>query len=307
VVAGLDARERSPVELDPLVDSLRPDLVHLHNLTNPAVLEWGVGRGALLTLQDHRAFCPSRGKWTADGRACTDPMDRETCRGCFEEPGYFEAIHALTAERLGALRRLGVVVLSEYMRDELIAVGVAPARIAVVPPFVHGLEPGDRPPLPRHVLFAGRLVEAKGVRDAIEAWRLSELTLPLVAAGAGPLRPELERAGARCLGWLSRPRLAEVYRDAAALLLPSRWQEPFGLAGLEALSLGTPVVAWQSGGVREWHPAGDRLVAWGDRDGLARELRRVVAGGAVSPPPGFDRESLTRRLDAAYARLADPP
>ena len=307
VVPGLEARERAPVELDPLLEQLRPDLVHLHNLTNPAVLEWGAERGALLTLQDHRAFCPSRGKWTADGRVCREPMERETCRGCFEEPGYFEAIYALTGERLRVLRRLGVLVLSEYMRDELVRTGVPRERLAVVPPFVHGLDPGDLPRSSRHVLFAGRLVEAKGVRDAIEAWRGSGVELPLWVAGAGPLRPELERAGARCLGWLPRARLAAAYRDAAALLLPSRWQEPFGLVGLEALSFGTPVVAWDSGGVREWHPAGAGLVAWGDVPGLAWELRRAVAeGDDVGTPPGFDRATLMRRLDAAYAELAGP-
>ena len=228
-------------------------------------------------------------------------MERETCRGCFDDPGYFEKVYALTEDRLRALRRMTVVVLSRYMRDELVAVGVAGDRISVVPPFVHDLDPGSLPAGPRHVLFAGRLVEAKGVRDAIEVWRRSEVGLPLVAAGAGPLRPELEREGVRCLGWLSRPRLAAVYRDAAALLLPSRWQEPFGLVGLEALSLGTPVVAWESGGVREWHPAGDRLVAWGDVSGLVRELRQAVAGGAAEPPAGFDCETQTRRLDAVYS------
>jgi len=312
VVAGLDARTRAPFELAPLVETLRPDVVHLHSLTNPAVLEWGAERGALLTLQDHRAFCPSRGKWKADGRVCREAMAHDTCRDCFDDPGYFHEVLDLTRARLEAVRRLGVVVLSEYVRSELVAVGVAPERVAVVPPFVHDLDPGSAPPGPLSVLFAGRLVEAKGVRDAIEAWRRSGVDLPLVAAGAGPLRPELERAGARCLGWLSRPRLAAAYRDAAALLLPSRWQEPFGLVGLEALSLGTPVVAWQSGGVGEWHPAGDGLCEWGDVDGLARALRRAVERtvertverGAAPPLRGFDRESLMRRLDAAYAALA---
>lgn len=304
LVPGLDARSRAPFDLHPLVEALRPDVVHLHNVTNPALLEWGAERGALLTLQDHRAFCPARGKWTADGRVCRETLERDTCEGCFDDPGYFREILDLTRERLDAVKRLGVVVLSAYMRDELVAAGVAADRVAVVPPFVHDLDPGSMPAGPRSVLFAGRLVESKGVRDAIETWRRSGVELPLVVAGAGPLRPELERAGARCLGWLPRPRLAAAYRDAAALLLPSRWQEPFGLVGLEALSLGTPVVAWQSGGVREWHPAGEALPAWGDVDALARELRRAVAGGPAAPPPGFDRPSLTRRLDAAYAALA---
>ena len=84
--------------------------------------------------------------------------------------------------------------------------------------------------------------------------------LPLVVAGTGPLRREIDAEGVEVLGWLDRRRLSAAYRRAAVLVMPSRWQEPFGIGGLEALTLGTPVAAWDSGGVREWHPGGELLV-----------------------------------------------
>jgi glycosyltransferase involved in cell wall biosynthesis len=126
--------------------------------------------------------------------------------------------------------------------------------------------------------------------------------LPLVVAGAGRLRPQAEKAGAQVLGWVDHPRMGALYQRAAALLMPSRWQEPFGLAGLESLTLGTPVVAWRSGGVEEWHPGGASLVAWGDEDALAGALRDTV-GTTAAPPPGFERGELMGRLDGLYARL----
>jgi glycosyltransferase involved in cell wall biosynthesis len=95
--------------------------------------------------------------------------------------------------------------------------------------------------------------------------------------------------------------MASVYRRARALLFPSRWQEPFGIAGLEALTMGTPVAAWESGGVREWHP-GEGLVPWGDVDALAGALRAAVGRGA-SAPPGFGREPLMQRLEDVYSRV----
>ena len=301
VVPRLDARMRAEADLDLLLAGFRPDLVHVHNVVNPAVLEWAVGVDAVMTVQDHRFFCPGRGKWTSDGRVCGDAMGREACAGCFDDPAYFENTLELTLQRLESLRRLRLTVLSSYMKRELTQVGVAADRITVVPPVVHGLDPDARADGPPCVLFAGRVVEAKGIRDAIGAWRRSGSDLPFVVAGTGPLRREIEAEGVDVLGWLDRRRLSAAYRRAAVLVMPSRWQEPFGIVGLEALTLGTPVAAWDSGGVREWHPGGELLVPWGDVEGLAGALR-IGPEHRVDAPRGFEREVLVRRLDAVYGR-----
>jgi glycosyltransferase involved in cell wall biosynthesis len=307
---GLEARAEAPVELDDVAGDFAADVVHVHNVVNPKVLEWAALRaGALLTVQDHRFFCPTRGKWTLSGDVCRRPMTREICASCFEDAAYFREVHALTERRLLAARRMPVTVLSRYMREELVAAGVPPRSVHVVPPFVHGLDPGAAPSGPPCVLFVGRLVETKGARDAVEAWRRSGVELPLVLAGTGPLRAELEaRAGGgegpglEVLGWVARDRLSGVYRRALALVLPSRWQEPFGLAGLEALHFGVPVVAWESGGVGEWHP-GPGLVPWGDVEALARALAEAV-NQRVRPPAGLERDEAIRGLMAVYARIA---
>ena len=275
----------------------------MHNVVNPAVLAWAAGVDAVMTVQDHRFFCPGRGKWTADGHVCGEAMGREACAGCFDDRSYFESTLALTAQRLESVRRLRVTVLSSYMKRELTQVGVPANQVTVVPPVAYGLDrqaPADGPPC---VLFAGRVVEAKGIREAIEAWRWSASGLPFVVAGTGPLRREIEAEGVEVLGWLDRRRLSAAYRRAAVLVMPSRWQEPFGIVGLEALTLGTPVAAWDSGGVREWHPGGDLLAPWGDVDGLAGALR-VGSEQRVDPPLGFESEVLVRKLEAVYAASA---
>ena len=195
------------------------------------------------------------------------------------------------------------------MREELVAAGASPRRVHVVPPFVHRLDPGAAPSGPPCVLFVGRLVEAKGVRDAVAAWRRSSVAFPLVLAGTGPLRAELraqagrgEGPGLEVPGWVDRDRLSGLYRRALALLLPSRWQEPFGIVGLEALSFGVPVVAWESGGVGEWHP-GPGLVRWGDVEALARALADAVHR-RVTLPPRFDRGEAIGRLLGLYGRIS---
>lgn len=302
-VEGLAARESQPVALDDLASALRPDVVHLHTVVNPAALAWAAGRPAVMTVQDHRYFCPGRGKWTLAGAACAMALSREACGACFEDGAYFDATWSLTQARLAAVRRLRLVTLSEYMRRELRAAG-CDGPIEVIPPFVHALAPQAASAEPGCVLFVGRLARAKGVWDAVEAWRRSGLAWPLVFAGTGPERAALEQAGARVLGWLDRSRLSAVLARARVLVLPSRWQEPFGIAGLEALHCGVPVAAWDSGGVREWH-TGDGLVPWGDLDGLAAALRRL-AGTRAQPPAGFEREALMRRLLAVYESMRRP-
>jgi glycosyltransferase involved in cell wall biosynthesis len=304
MVPGLEARTRQVVDLDFLADDVRPDVVHVHNLMNPDALDWAAARGrALLTVQDHRFFCPTRGKWTTDGRVCGEPMSRDVCAGCFTDDRYFHDVLALTRARLEAARRLPVVVLSRYMRGELLAAGLRADAVTVIPPFVHGIEREAPPAGPPCVLFVGRLVESKGVAEGVDAWRRSGVALPMVIAGAGPQRATLRASGAEILGWVPHPRLGGIYARARAMIMPSRWQEPFGIAGLEALHCGVPVVAWKSGGVEEWHGGGDLLVPWGDVDALAGALRLAVPRRA-SFPRGFGREELTARLESLYERLA---
>ncbi len=289
IVEGLDRRESAPIGLERAPDET---LIHVHNVMNPTAIV----RADVMTVQDHRSFCPGRGKLTADDTRCTEPMAATTCAGCFEDDGYFRDIFATTQARVEALRAVPwVTVLSHYMAAELARVGVRNA--AVIPPFVHDLPPVTAAD-DEHVLFVGRVVDAKGVFDAIAAWRKSGVDLPLVVAGTGRARNRVEALGITVTGWLDRPSLAALYDRAAAVILPSRWQEPFGIVGLEALSRGVPVVAWDSGGVSDWHPG--PLVPWGDVDALALALRDALRAGPVPADTRFDRDRLMSALEGLY-------
>jgi glycosyltransferase involved in cell wall biosynthesis len=297
---GLDARTARRVGLDALLLGLEPDVVHVHTVMNPIALDAAAAWGAVFTVQDHRPFCPARGKWTAGGAVCRRPFSPEVCAECFDDPAYEAEMLGLTRARRTALAGATVVVLSDYMRGELVAAGLRPDLVHVVPPFADF--PEDRPPAPEAagppcVLFAGRLVAAKGPLDAVDAWRRSGVGLPLVVAGTGPLRDSVEAAGAEVLGWTAHRDLPALFRRSRALLMTSRWQEPFGIVGLEAASFGVPVAAWDSGGIREWHRG--PLAAWGDLDGLAQGLRDAV-GSRASAPEGFERDVLMDRLERIY-------
>ena len=279
---------------------LETDIIHIHNALDPKVMAWAASRGAVATVQDHRSFCPGRGKLTVLSEVCTEPMSPALCESCFDDRDYGQRIYDTTASRLAALKQMrAVTVLSPYMQRELALLGI---ESTVIPPLLHGLSPNAPPALPPCVLFAGRLVAAKGVRDAVAAWQRSTTALPLVFAGSGTLRAELEAAGCRVLGWQPHHQMSAIYNSARALIMCSRWQEPYGIVGPEALAHAVPVVAWQSGGIASWHPG--TLTPWGDIDALAAALDSALATRFIRPAHvlGQDHAALMDALDAVYIR-----
>lgn len=309
-VRGLAARVDSQSRLGGLAPLLgSADVVHIQNLMNPRALGLAVEGGrAVVTVQDHRVFCPGQGKTLTDGSACNRPMDDHLCGDCIPDKAYRRSTLELTRRRLAALRGSHVVVLSNYMAQELKAVGVKGARI--VPPWVE-VGPQRSEPGTTFVL-GGRLVEHKGIMDGWRAWHEADRPMPLVIAGSGPLENELD--GAQCLGWLESEELRAELRRARALIFPARWQEPFGILGLEALAQGTPVVVAESGGTNEWSASGCIRVPAGDVPAMTAAIGRLAAEpqyamelgrqGQSAIGEAFARERIAPKLTELYRRVA---
>jgi glycosyltransferase involved in cell wall biosynthesis len=130
-----------------------------------------------------------------------------------------------------------------------------------------------------YVLFVGELVRHKRPEVAIEAARAAGRPIKVVGTG-----PELERLRSRYsgdasfLGRVGDPELARLYAQAAALVVPN--VEEFGIAAVECQAAGRPVVAVDSGGVRETVVPGRTglLVPAGDPGALSRALRSDLTG-----------------------------
>jgi glycosyltransferase involved in cell wall biosynthesis len=145
-----------------------------------------------------------------------------------------------------------VLAVSERTRDDLVGTyGVPEERIAVVH---HGVDaifaPGGDAPRD-YLLFVGAVQARKDPLAAADA--AARVGLPLVVAGPvkePALAEELSRRGARLTGYVEHSKLADVYRGAACLVLPSRF-EGFGLPVLEAMASGTPVVCADEPALRE--------------------------------------------------------
>ena len=153
------------------------------------------------------------------------------------------------------------------------------------------------------LLFVGRLEREKGVRVLLEAFaQTGEGRLAVV--GEGPLRGEVERAGARvrALGRVHREELPALYAAADALVLPSiptaTFREPWGLVANEAMLQATPVIATDAVGA-----AAGGLVSHG-RNGLVVPAGESAAlAGAIGTllgDPGLrERLGVAARADVA--------
>lgn len=104
---------------------------------------------------------------------------------------------------------------------------------------------------PRHLLMLGRLVAYKNPRLGVEA--AHRCGLPLLVVGDGPEKTRLEATAppnVRFLGRVSDAEMRDALAHAYALLMPG--EEDFGIAAVEALAAGVPVVAYAAGGALDY-------------------------------------------------------
>ncbi|MBV9965781.1 MAG: glycosyltransferase, partial [Alphaproteobacteria bacterium] len=166
----------------------------------------------------------------------------------------------------------------------------------------------------RYVLFAGRLVEKKGVTHLIEAMRRLEAAgrdLQLVVVGEGPAAIELKKHAAPlgnvCFrGWMPNPELRRWMRGALAVCVPSARAESGDAEGLpnvviEAMAEGAAVIGSRHAGIAEAieHERTGLLVPSEDPDAIAAALGRLIDGPELRRRLGENaRAAATEQFDA---------
>ena len=248
----------------------------------------------------------------------------------FQRLGGGPGVRFLRRTRGWALRRASRVLSpSAYLRGIALGWGLDPERVSVLP------NPAPEiPPLPSRdelraelslegavLAFAGRLGPQKALGVALEAVAaVPEVTLAV--AGDGPDRLALERRArelgldgrARFLGSVPRESVLRLFRAADASVLSSSW-ENFPHTVVEALAVGTPVIATAVGGVPEVVRDGENglLVPPGDPEALAaairrffgdHELRRRLAAAAPGSVVTYTEEAVFGRIEEELARVS---
>ena len=190
--------------------------------------------------------------------------------------------------------------------------------------FPRRADAGERPWQGR-LLYVGRYDPRKGIETAIRALVHLDAATTLEVQGTGDpgyrdqlaaLAGELGVAARVTFGAVERAELAARYAAADAVVFPSEWEEPFGLVPVEAMAVGTPVVASGVGGSGEFLVDAANCVRFvpGDAPSLAAaverlandpDLRRRVVTAGFATAAYFDVERLADAFEAWHAAAAD--
>lgn len=298
---GSDARYAAAVAH--VLGRLRPDLIEIHNRPD---LARRLGRRvpprriALFLHNDPRAM---RGARTAAARA------------------------ALSG-RLGA-----VICVSRFLADAWME-GIDAARVTAPRVLPNSLDlRALPPPLPatardQTILFAGRVVADKGADLFVAACAEALPHLPgwrAVMIGADRFRPDspetpfterlrikAESAGIERLGYRDHAAVMAALSRAAIAVVPSRWQEPFGLAALEAMAAGAALMTSYRGGLGELASGASVAIDPDDVSGIAAALiqlahdparRAALSQAGLDRARAYDLPEARRRLDALRMEL----
>jgi len=275
-----------------IIKSEDPDIIHLHEtflFMSPFIIRKLIKlKPTVQTLHNSIFFCPKHTKILPGGDICNYGMGTKCISsGCLREINLPLALSMFW--RILVTKKVDkVIVPSHYLKEESVRNGIPSEKIEIVPHFTDKnpkneyIEPeGDT------ILFVGRTDLLKGIGELINALSLIKERLwkaYIIGTGDG-LEKYIKMS--QDLGIeekiiflknLDYEDIDEYYQKALMVVFPSMCTESFGLVGIEAMSFGRPVVAFDVGGPREWLVDGETgfLVKRGDIKGLADRISQLL-------------------------------
>lgn len=303
------------------LDSFDPDLIYLHVLPNVEAVETLLGSSVpvIRMVHDHSLYCPRSYKY--------NPLTRATCHRPASAYCIFPCMAQIARNRnsffplkwagLAAHRRElelskqceQIIVYSEYSKTELERNGFNPKKIQIHVPIRCWSDGPVASFSERNlILFAGQIIRGKGVDLLLKALSRLRVRFECLILGDGNYRPHCQRLCTRLnladrvqfRGFVAADELQNFYLDASVFVVPSVWPEPFGMVGPEAMRYGLPVVAFDSGGIREWltHSENGFLAPWKDVDALALRIEELLRNKALARRLG---QNGLKRVNRVYS------
>jgi glycosyltransferase involved in cell wall biosynthesis len=275
----------------------KSDVVHVAGpAIAPLFLAWVSRKPFFIEHHGYQATCPN-------GFLFHHPSET-VCRGHFLAGNYRQCLKC-NAKTEGPLKSLWLL-FSAFLRNAAshrAAANIAPSghvasrqalpRTTII---VHGIEDpfGGRDPLQtaqpinrKSFAYLGRLVTEKGLSVLLEATRLLRVEghdVAVVLIGDGPDRPRLEKQinalglerTVRITGFLSGVKLDQALCGVGTIVIPTTMEETAGLAAMEQMVRGRPVIASAIGGLGEIVRDSGLTFSPGDPRALADAMRRIL-------------------------------
>lgn len=295
------------------------------------------------TVRDYWPLCPTSTRLFTDSRG-----EIFECRECHRFRDYMKCVRAGSSTRLPgrvlaaarwvrtarACRQLAkcdaVIAVSDYVRGELARSGsVASEQLRSIPNLLHlpSVEKALAGPWPLEdlshtdpfLLFVGKWDANKGAQMLPGALARSGVRLPVVLAGDGPLRAQLETDAARLgldfhfYNWLDNDAIHLLMKHATALVFPSAWQEPLSRVLLEGCAAGAAIVALKTGGTADVIVHGQSGWLANSEEEFTEGIRRVVGdpelnarlrkGARERAEEKFDAGKVSAQVEELYRSL----
>ncbi len=269
---GAGSSPEIAARLDAILSDFRPDVIQLHGMENIALQRQLQATAPVVRFVHNHTFYCSGGAMTHElpRRICTS-KHAAACLACHyvNRCGSLNPLANIIAYRkvgslLESLHELdGIQVASEVILENLVNNGIARDSITFLPlyaPEPEALRRRNLRPARRLVLHPGGLVPNKGVWMLLRIVKKLPDDVELVFVGDGSDRARVEayvhshnlKERVRVMGALEGHELSELFHQSMIVLFPSRWNEPVGLCGIQAMAHGKPVIAYDTGGVRSW-------------------------------------------------------
>jgi len=297
--APLGAGDNAAVVKKAIAD-FQPDAVYVHKMADLSVIQTLVESGVplLRMVHDHDIYCMRSYKYNY--------FTREICTRAASPYCIFPCLASVVKnsgagfplkwvsysekkKEIALNRRFDrMVVVTTYMRDELLNNGFDANRIEIHAPVPRMGDPNLRSSFSDRnlIIYAGQIIRGKGVDVLLEALAQVKTKFECVILGDGNHKAFCEELTKKLgladrvkfKGFIPQEELKGYYRECSVVALSSLWPEPIATIGLEVMRYALPVVAFDAGGIKDWLLDGENgyLVPWMDRAKFAARIDQLL-------------------------------
>lgn len=325
LVDGLFNRAANDMIASWIARNDQPDTVyHLHGwaqILSPAVFHAlkPVLRRTILSAHDFFLACPNGSySFLKSGQICPHtPMSIACITANCDRRNYAHKLwrvarQAIQRTLFDRKRSPRILAIHEHMRSFLMRAGIPSEAIETVPNPVHPFRTSRIPAeANREFLFIGRLEATKGPDLAAAAARRAGVVMRFI--GDGVMRSTLEKMYPEMIftGHVPQQAIGEFVGNARALVMPSRYPEPYGLVAAEALWSGLPVILSETAFLADEIVAGEAGFACDPRNAceMASAMHALARSDELTARTSYaafhDMRSVGLSPDAWHQRLLD--